>query len=77
MFLCDECLSNPGIVYIEGVIICEICFTDLFGVSFDDVKKAASAFCPACESKVSGNHRCTAASIDAQQLINNIKVKGD
>lgn len=74
MYLCEECRMSDGVVYIEGIVLCGDCFTDVFGVSWDSVAKSA-AYCPSCESRVAGRHRCEAVSVEADKFLSSLKVK--
>lgn len=73
--MCSDCMMYPGVVYIEGIVLCDSCFTDLFGLSYKDV--VATKICLQCEDKVPKNHTCDANSVDAEEFIEQIKVKED
>jgi hypothetical protein len=75
MYVCEECFILPGVAYVEGFILCEICFVDIFGIPWDDVKQAK--FCQSCEAKALEPHVCKASSVDAETFIKGIKVKED
>lgn len=71
--VCSDCLMYPGVVYIEGIVLCDSCFTDLFGISYKDV--VATKYCQQCETKVPKNHVCDGSTTDAEAFIEQLKIK--
>lgn len=75
MFMCEYCAQGVGVAYVQGIVLCEFCFTMLTDIPWDTVTKAK--FCPCCETKFVGQHKCNENSYDAETLIKQLKVTNE